>query len=115
MFCQASSWESAKRWSSFAEDRALDIRLLLCDQVPSSDASTAVDESQRDACAPAVDRETALQWCIENGFELVEMRPAEEESDAEDDHDEDGMADVLSVAVHVHVSTVHDHRCFYVS
>eukprot|EP00117_Sycon_ciliatum_P002917 scpid73878/ scgid7934/ Alpha- and gamma-adaptin-binding protein p34 len=94
---KTSSWDDAKKWASFAEERDLDIRLLLCDQVASSSTTTRTTEGdgqERGADVVVLDKETCQTWCIQNGFELVEMRPLDDDSGAESD-DEEGFGKEL--------------------
>ncbi|KAL8616662.1 hypothetical protein ACOMHN_031644 [Nucella lapillus] len=49
-----------------------------------------------------VSRQTALEWCIDNGFELVELEPEENSDDEDDDFVETTGAKRIVQALHAH-------------
>lgn len=63
--------EKVSPWLPLLEDWLLDVMILVCDR----------------ACDAGVSRQTAQEWCIQHGFELVELNP-EELPDEDDDFPE---------------------------
>ncbi|XP_053574494.1 alpha- and gamma-adaptin-binding protein p34 [Bombina bombina] len=68
---QKSGLEKVSAWLPLLEDWLLDVMILVCDRVSES----------------GVTRQTAQEWCIQHGFELVELNP-EELPDEDDDFPE---------------------------
>ncbi|KAG9489009.1 alpha- and gamma-adaptin-binding protein p34 [Eleutherodactylus coqui] len=66
-----SGLEKVSPWLPLLEDWLLDVMILVCDR----------------ACDTGVNRQTAQEWCIQHGFELVELNP-EELPDEDDDFPE---------------------------
>ncbi|KAG8574951.1 hypothetical protein GDO81_009396 [Engystomops pustulosus] len=66
-----SGLEKVSPWLPLLEDWLLDVMILVCDR----------------ACDTGVSRQTAQEWCIQHGFELVELNP-EELPDEDDDFPE---------------------------
>ncbi|XP_075714447.1 alpha- and gamma-adaptin-binding protein p34 [Rhinoderma darwinii] len=66
-----SGLEKLSPWFPLLEDWLLDVMILVCDA----------------ACDTGVSRQTAQEWCIQHGFELVELHP-EELPDEDDDFPE---------------------------
>ncbi|XP_063304816.1 alpha- and gamma-adaptin-binding protein p34 [Pelobates fuscus] len=66
-----SGLEKVSAWLPFLEDWLLDVMILVCDR----------------ALETGVTRQTAQEWCIKHGFELVELNP-EELPDEDDDFPE---------------------------
>ncbi|KAG8440790.1 hypothetical protein GDO86_006502 [Hymenochirus boettgeri] len=63
--------ENVSSWIPLLEDWMLDVMILVCDHVSDN----------------GVNRQTAQEWCIKHGFELVELNP-EELTDEDDDFPE---------------------------
>ncbi|XP_077323793.1 alpha- and gamma-adaptin-binding protein p34 isoform X1 [Lithobates pipiens] len=66
-----SGLETVSPWLPLLEDWMLDVMILVCDR----------------ASDTGVSRQTAQEWCIQHGFELVELNP-EELPDEDDDFPE---------------------------
>ncbi|KAM4040065.1 alpha- and gamma-adaptin-binding protein p34 isoform 1-T1 [Anomaloglossus baeobatrachus] len=66
-----SGLEKVSSWLPLLEDWLLDVMILVCDR----------------ACDTGVSRQAAQEWCIQHGFELVELNP-EELPDEDDDFPE---------------------------
>ncbi|KAM8973107.1 alpha- and gamma-adaptin-binding protein p34 [Pelodytes ibericus] len=66
-----SGLEKLSAWLPLLEDWLLDVMILVCER----------------ASETGVSRQTALEWCIQHGFELVELNP-EEMPDEDDDFPE---------------------------
>ncbi|KAM4747860.1 alpha- and gamma-adaptin-binding protein p34 [Rhinophrynus dorsalis] len=66
-----SGLEKVSVWLPLLEDWLLDVMILVCERV----------------CDTGVNRQTAQEWCIKHGFELVELNP-EELPDEDDDFPE---------------------------
>lgn len=66
-----SGLDKVSPWLPLLEDWLLDVMILVCDR----------------ACDTGVSRQTAQEWCIQHGFELVELNP-EELPDEDDDFPE---------------------------
>ncbi|XP_018408332.1 PREDICTED: alpha- and gamma-adaptin-binding protein p34 [Nanorana parkeri] len=66
-----SGLEKVSPWLPLLEDWMLDVMILVCDRVSDT----------------GVSRQTAQEWCIQHGFELVELNP-EELPDEDDDFPE---------------------------
>ncbi|MEE6503550.1 hypothetical protein FKM82_004854 [Ascaphus truei] len=66
-----SGLEKASVWLPLLEDWLLDVMILVCERTSES----------------GVNRQTAQEWCIQHGFELVELSP-EELPDEDDDFPE---------------------------
>ncbi|CAG5119102.1 unnamed protein product [Candidula unifasciata] len=81
------SFELAKAWLPYLDHINPDILMLVCNTSRNSDA---------------IQRKVALEWCIQNSFELVELYPEQESDDEEDDFPETtGMARIIQ-ALHAH-------------
>ncbi|KAE8618497.1 hypothetical protein XENTR_v10009402 [Xenopus tropicalis] len=63
--------EKVSAWLPLLEDWVLDVMILVCDRVSEA----------------GVNRQTAQEWCIKHGFELVELNP-DELPDEDDDFPE---------------------------
>lgn len=83
-----SSFDKVKMWIPFLKEIGPEVKLLVCSRC---DVSTGLS------------KEEAWTWCLENGFELVELEPeVEEQQEDEDDFQETvGMKRIVQ-ALHAH-------------
>ncbi|CAL1540596.1 unnamed protein product [Lymnaea stagnalis] len=82
-----SSFEQTQAWLPYLKHIEPDVLLLVCKTSKHSDA---------------ICRRVTQEWCIQNGFELVELQPEINPEDEEDDFPETtGMARVIQ-ALHAH-------------
>ncbi|RUS81543.1 hypothetical protein EGW08_010713 [Elysia chlorotica] len=82
-----SSFDLANAWLPYLSHIEPEVLMLVCRCSKDSDA---------------VGRKIALAWCVENGFELVELEPEPESEDEDDDFPETkGLARIIQ-ALHAH-------------
>ncbi|XP_067666807.1 alpha- and gamma-adaptin-binding protein p34-like [Haliotis asinina] len=86
---QESTFELVKAWMPYLEQIEPEILILVCNNSSHTDA---------------VGRISAQQWCIDNGFELVELNPEvdNEDEDLEDDFVETTGIKRIIQALHAH-------------
>ncbi|KAI8480784.1 hypothetical protein Bbelb_414690 [Branchiostoma belcheri] len=88
---EAASFESVKQWLPFLTHLDVDVKLLTCGLLEQEGA--------------VLTREDVFTWCIENGFELVELQESQDrdEEDVEDSFYPDpvGVKRIVS-ALHAH-------------
>ncbi|KAG8336240.1 hypothetical protein J6590_048462 [Homalodisca vitripennis] len=83
--------ERMESWMSFLRDYDVDVNILLCDRCNDSPSS-------------GVSKRTAQEWCVKQGFELVELNPElDEEWEAEQDFIETTGIKRVVQALHAHV------------
>ncbi|KAL3866787.1 hypothetical protein ACJMK2_044056 [Sinanodonta woodiana] len=83
---QKNSFDSVKSWLPYLSQLEPEIKMLVCDQCTENHE---------------VKRLTVQEWCIDNGFELVELTP-EEDSDEDDDFPETTGIKRIIQALHAH-------------
>ncbi|XP_059161529.1 alpha- and gamma-adaptin-binding protein p34-like [Physella acuta] len=82
-----TSFERAKAWLPYLKHIEPEVQMLVCRTSKHSDV---------------VGRKIAQEWCIQNGFELVELEPEIDKADEDDDFPETiGMARIVQ-ALHAH-------------
>ncbi|XP_060606643.1 alpha- and gamma-adaptin-binding protein p34-like [Ruditapes philippinarum] len=82
------SFESVKLWNAYLKEIDPEIKMLVCDR--------CLDDS-------AVGRLEVQTWCIDNGFELVELNPeTESDSETEDDFLETTGIKRIVQSLHAH-------------
>ncbi|XP_054278105.1 alpha- and gamma-adaptin-binding protein p34-like [Macrosteles quadrilineatus] len=85
---QKNGLEVVESWNSFLKDYEVDISILLCNRC--------------NDCG--VSKLSALEWCVQHGFELVELDPeVDEEWEAEQDFVETTGIKRVVQALHAHV------------
>uniref|UniRef100_A0A1B6HKV1 Alpha-and gamma-adaptin-binding protein p34 n=1 Tax=Homalodisca liturata TaxID=320908 RepID=A0A1B6HKV1_9HEMI len=83
--------ERMESWMSFLRDYDVDVNILLCDRCNDNPSS-------------GVSKRTAQEWCVKQGFELVELNPElDEEWEAEQDFIETTGIKRVVQALHAHV------------
>jgi len=93
--------ETVEQWLTFTKEFEPDISILLCETcVDSETFPSKVGEGSSSCGVKKID---AQKWCVENNFELVELNPIQDETDAEDDFPESlGMKRVIQ-ALQAHI------------
>ncbi|CAG7819370.1 unnamed protein product [Allacma fusca] len=89
-----SKLKPVEQWLSFTKEFEAEVKILICDQCHSESSSSLLASS----IPQGVSRVEVQQWCVKNGFELVELNPEQSDldSDVEDDFPESvGMERVI--------------------
>lgn len=81
--------ESAETWLPFLDVYDADIKILVC---------TSCDED----IPERINKRTALEWCVQRGFELVELEPNLEDVDPDDDFPETVGVERIRQALNAH-------------
>lgn len=83
-----SSFKKVSSWLPYLEHMNPQVQILVCKTCQDHDV---------------VSRQTVLEWCIDNGFELVELEPAESNTDDDDDgfKEANGIERIVQ-ALHAH-------------
>lgn len=69
------SWQSAKNWLHFINEYEAEVKMLVCHSLRESPS-----------CGTKVD---VQNWCISNGFELIEIDPSSDDDRQQDDLEDD--------------------------
>ncbi|XP_022235742.1 alpha- and gamma-adaptin-binding protein p34-like isoform X2 [Limulus polyphemus] len=85
---QESTFDNVKTWMPFIKEYRPEVQILACDRLERENS--------------VLSRSFVLEWCIKNGFELVELDP-EDESDEEDDFKETKGYPRILQALHAHL------------
>jgi len=83
--------QAAEEWIPILKTVNAEVKILVCDQF-------SIKEERNDKLIKKID---ALQWCIKNGFELVELKPSEI-PDPEDDFPETLGIQRITQALNAH-------------
>ncbi|XP_076444020.1 alpha- and gamma-adaptin-binding protein p34-like [Babylonia areolata] len=84
---EESSFQKVSSWLPYLAHINPAVQILVCQTSRQEDV---------------VSRQTALEWCIDNGFELVELEPEENSDDEDDDFAETTGAKRIVQALHAH-------------
>ncbi|GFO24444.1 alpha- and gamma-adaptin-binding protein p34-like [Plakobranchus ocellatus] len=82
-----SSFDLANAWLPYLSHIEPQVQILVCKSIKDSDA---------------VGRKNTLAWCIENGFELVELEPEPDSDEEDDDFPETKGLSRIVQALHAH-------------
>ncbi|GFR19280.1 alpha- and gamma-adaptin-binding protein p34 [Trichonephila clavata] len=69
-----SSYEDVLSWMGILKNVDAEVQLLVC--------NNCLDECNN----PALERKNILKWCVQNQYELVELNPAPENEDEDDEN-----------------------------
>lgn len=89
-FDHKNGLDNAESWLPFLNEYGPEIKILLCKNCP--------DESD-EGC----NKRTAQEWCVNKGFELVELEPIIDEDDVDDDFPETTGVKRIIQALNAHV------------
>lgn len=84
---QAESFDLAKAWLPYLEEISPAIQLLVCRNIPQSQATH---------------RHNVQKWCLDNDFELVELEPEVKQDEDDDFQETTGIKRIIQ-ALHAHM------------